>query len=133
MEDLLSLALYVLFGIVGIFIIVSIAKAASRTVDTERRGSGASGQTQKGAMFCVHCGKPVWDTDVFCTHCGIGHGQTPILIAPAVKEIRLGMTPAEVEAALGAPETKADLGEKALYKYKNMTVEFHDGKVTDVR
>jgi hypothetical protein len=27
----------------------------------------------------------------------------------------------------------AILGEKTLYKYKDMTVEFHDGKVTDVR
>lgn len=50
-----------------------------------------------------------------------------------VKEVKLGMTPAEVEAALGLPEAKVDLGEKVLYKYKNMTVEFHDGKVTDVR
>lgn len=50
-----------------------------------------------------------------------------------VKEVKLGMTPAEVEAALGLPETKVDLGGKVLYKYKNMTVEFHDGKVTDVR
>jgi hypothetical protein len=50
-----------------------------------------------------------------------------------VKEVKLGMTPAEVEAALGLPETKVDLGEKMLYKYKNITVEFHDGKVTDVR
>jgi hypothetical protein len=50
-----------------------------------------------------------------------------------VREIRLGMTPGEVESALGLPETKADLGEKVLYKYKNMTVEFHDGKVTDVK
>jgi hypothetical protein len=50
-----------------------------------------------------------------------------------VKEVKLGMTPAEVEAALGLPETKVDLGEKVLYKYKNMTVEFRDGKVADVR
>jgi hypothetical protein len=50
-----------------------------------------------------------------------------------VKEVKLGMTTAEVEAALGLPEAKVDLGEKVLYKYKNMTVEFHDGKVTDVR
>jgi hypothetical protein len=50
-----------------------------------------------------------------------------------VKEVKLGMTPAEVEAAMGLPEAKVDLGEKMLYKYKNMTVEFHDGKVTDVR
>jgi len=25
------------------------------------------------------------------------------------------------------------LGEKVLYKYKDMTVEFHNGKVTDVK
>ena len=50
-----------------------------------------------------------------------------------VKEVKLGMIPAEVEAALGLPETKVDLAEKVLYKYKNMTVEFHDGKVADVR
>jgi hypothetical protein len=50
-----------------------------------------------------------------------------------VKEVKLGMTAAEVEAALGLPETKVDLGEKILYKYKNMTVEFRDGKVVDVK
>jgi len=49
------------------------------------------------------------------------------------KEIKLGMTIAEVENILGPPATKIDLGEKVLYKYKDMTVEFHDGKVTDVR
>jgi hypothetical protein len=50
-----------------------------------------------------------------------------------VKEVKLGMTFAEVEAALGLPQTRVDLGEKVLYKYKDMTVEFHDGKVTDVK
>lgn len=50
-----------------------------------------------------------------------------------VKEVKLGMTPAEVESVLGLPETKIDLGEKVLYKYKNMTVEFKNGKVSDVR
>ena len=39
----------------------------------------------------------------------------------------------QIEAALGLPETKVDLGEKVLYKYKDMTVEFHDSKVTGVR
>jgi len=50
-----------------------------------------------------------------------------------VKEVKLGMTPAEVESIMGPPMAKADLGEKVLYKYKDMTVEFHAGKVTDVR
>jgi len=52
--------------------------------------------------------------------------------APA-KGVKLGMTPVEVEAALGLPETKAELGEKLLYRFQGMTVEFHNGKVTDVR
>jgi hypothetical protein len=50
-----------------------------------------------------------------------------------VKQVKAGMSFAEVEAALGVPQTRVDLGEKVLYKYKDMTVEFHDGKVTDVR
>jgi hypothetical protein len=50
-----------------------------------------------------------------------------------VKEIKLGMVPAEVEAVLGSPVTKVDLEDKTLYKYKDMMVEFQAGKVTDVR
>jgi hypothetical protein len=50
-----------------------------------------------------------------------------------VSEVKTGMSFAEVERALGVPQTRVDLGEKVLYKYKDMTVEFHDGKVTDVR
>lgn len=50
-----------------------------------------------------------------------------------VKEVKLGMTPTEVESIMGPPLTKADLGEKVLYKYKDMTIEFHSGRVTDVR
>lgn len=50
-----------------------------------------------------------------------------------VKEVKAGMTFEEVESALGPPQTRVDLGEKVLYKYKDMTVEFHDGKVADVK
>jgi len=50
-----------------------------------------------------------------------------------VHEVKTGMSFAEVEAALGLPETRVELGEKVLYRYKDMTVEFHEGKVTDVR
>lgn len=50
-----------------------------------------------------------------------------------VKEIKVGMTIAEVESVFGAPQTRVDLTDKVLYKYKDMTVEFHAGKVTDVR
>ncbi len=50
-----------------------------------------------------------------------------------VSEVKTGMSFAEVERALGVPQTRVDLGEKVLYKYRDMTIEFHDGKVTDVR
>ena len=50
-----------------------------------------------------------------------------------VNQVKLGMSFAEVELALGLPQTRVELGEKVLYKYKDMTVEFHDGKVADVR
>jgi hypothetical protein len=50
-----------------------------------------------------------------------------------VSQVKAGMSFAEVEQALGVPQTRVDLGEKVLYKYKDMTVEFHDGRVTDVR
>ena len=50
-----------------------------------------------------------------------------------IKQVSAGMTFAEVEASLGIPETRADLGEKVLYRYKNMTVEFGNGKVVDIR
>jgi hypothetical protein len=50
-----------------------------------------------------------------------------------VKQIKAGMTIAEVEAVLGPPETRIDLTDKTLYKYRDMTLEFRDGKVADVR
>jgi hypothetical protein len=51
----------------------------------------------------------------------------------SVKQVTAGMSFAEVESALGVPETRIDLGEKVMYKYKDLTAEFHDGKVADVR
>jgi len=50
-----------------------------------------------------------------------------------VKQIKLGMSVEEVEQVFGPPAVRADLGPKVLYKYKDMTVEFTDGKVSDVR
>jgi hypothetical protein len=50
-----------------------------------------------------------------------------------VKQIKVGMSFAEVESVLGAPQVRVDLDSKVLYKYADMTVEFHGGKVVDVR
>lgn len=53
--------------------------------------------------------------------------------AAVVKQINAGMTTDEVETVLGPPITHVDLDSKVLYKYPDMTVEFKDGKVVDVR
>jgi hypothetical protein len=44
-----------------------------------------------------------------------------------------GMTPDQVEAALGKPDKKVNLGPKMIYYYKDMKVIFISGKVSDVQ
>ena len=44
-----------------------------------------------------------------------------------------GMTPDQVEAALGKPDKKVNLGPKMIYYYKDMKVIFMSGKVSDVQ
>jgi hypothetical protein len=100
MDDPVSLVLVILIGILAIFFIVRIAKAASRTVDKEQDQAAQPGNTAGGAE---------------------------------VKQVKAGMSFAEVEGVLGPPATRVDLAEKVLYKYKDMTIEFHSGKVADVR
>jgi hypothetical protein len=55
--------------------------------------------------------------------------------APAAEptSIEKGMTPDQVEAALGKPDKKVNLGSKQLYIYKDMKVTFLNGKVSDVQ
>jgi hypothetical protein len=36
------------------------------------------------------------------------------------KQVNFGMTPREAEAVLGVPVTRADLGGKLLYKYRDI-------------
>ncbi len=44
-----------------------------------------------------------------------------------------GMTEAQVQAAMGAPEKKVMFGKKSLWNYRGMQVVFEEGKVTDVK
>lgn len=57
--------------------------------------------------------------------------------APAAQaepaSVEVGMTPAQVEAALGKPDKKVTLPSKQTYYYKDMKVIFKDGKVVDVQ
>jgi hypothetical protein len=57
--------------------------------------------------------------------------QQPQQAEPASVEV--GMTPAQVEAALGKPDKKVTLPTKQTYYYKDMKVIFKDGKVVDVQ
>ena len=47
--------------------------------------------------------------------------------------VTLGQSVDQVTAALGPPMTVIDLGNKKIYKYKDMKVTFNGGKVTDVQ
>jgi hypothetical protein len=51
----------------------------------------------------------------------------------ARKELRVGMTAAEVEAMLGRPEAEIVFGGKTQWTYPNVSVVFQAGKVSDVR
>jgi hypothetical protein len=51
--------------------------------------------------------------------------------APA--SIEKGMTTDQVEAAMGQPEKKVNLGSKQIYVYKDLKVTFLNGKVSDVQ
>ena len=49
------------------------------------------------------------------------------------KEVRVGMTPAEVEAMLGRPEAEIVFGGKTQWTYTTVSVVFKGGKVSDVQ
>jgi hypothetical protein len=51
---------------------------------------------------------------------------------PPTIEVKAGMTIEEVEGAAGAPQAKATVGEKTIYRYDTMIVTFVDAKVVDV-
>ena len=42
-------------------------------------------------------------------------------------------TIADVESIFGTPNSKESFGEKVVYKYQDMTVEFIDGRVSDIK
>jgi hypothetical protein len=62
---------------------------------------------------------------------GGDQGQQQPPAEPA--EVKLGMTPDQVEAALGKPDKKVTLASKQIYVYKDMKVTFVNGKVSDVQ
>jgi hypothetical protein len=67
---------------------------------------------------------------------GQDQGQQPAAAQPAQAEpasIEKGMTPDQVEAAMGQPEKKVNLGAKQIYVYKDLKVTFLNGKVSDVQ
>ncbi len=58
----------------------------------------------------------------------------PAAAAPSTsREIRAGMTPAEVRAILGSPRDEVVFGEKVRWAYPDLSVVFEKGKVKEVK
>jgi hypothetical protein len=62
-----------------------------------------------------------------------GQGQAQDQPQQAPAQIQLGMSPDDVQAALGQPDKIVDLGKKQIYVYKDLKVTFLNGKVSDVQ
>lgn len=78
-----------------------------------------------GGLQAVDTGRVISDVSSFFT-------TESEAASSDVNTIKLGQTPEEVVAILGAPEKKVDLGTKLIYTYKDMKIVFVDGKVADV-
>lgn len=52
---------------------------------------------------------------------------------PGGATISLGMTPEEVERAIGRPKNTVDLGSKKIFVYKDLKITFLNGRVSDVQ
>jgi len=101
--DPISSILLAVFGVLGIFMLVRIVKYASRTMDRE--------QVNRQRL-----------PDAPAPDAQPRSASPPERPASRSREIWLGMAPVEVEAALGLPETMAELGEKGP-----LQVQKHDG------
>ncbi len=64
---------------------------------------------------------------------GQDQGQQAQQPAAEPQSIEKGMTTDQVEAAMGQPDKKVNLGSKQIYVYKDLKVTFLNGKVSDVQ
>jgi hypothetical protein len=62
-----------------------------------------------------------------------GGGQQQQQQQAEPQSIEKGMTPEQVEAAMGQPDKKVNLGPKQIYVYKDLKVTFLNGRVFDVQ
>jgi hypothetical protein len=94
------------------------------SISNDAQQSGDQGGQQQGGQ--QQCGQQQGGQD---------QGQQQQAEQPAAEpaSIEKGMTPDQVEAAMGKPEKKVTLGNKQIYYYKDMKVIFLSGKVSDVQ
>lgn len=105
------------------------------TVDSYERsekGSTKAQPYQLALRFEYDGGLQAVDTERILKDVGSFFTTESDAASSDVNTIKLGQTPEEVVAILGAPEKKVDLGGKLIYMYKDMKIVFVDGKVADV-
>ena len=67
------------------------------------------------------------------TQVGVRFNKPPLEVGKAPLEVKSGMTEEEVRNLFGNPLKIARLEDKTIYQYKDMVVEFRDGKVSEVK
>jgi hypothetical protein len=102
----------------GVEDVIGQVLTISNDTDNAQQGGDQGGQQQGGQQ-----------------QGGGDQGQQQAADQPAAEpaSIEKGMTPDQVEAAMGKPEKKVTLGTKQIYYYKDMKVIFLSGKVSDVQ
>ena len=113
---------------------VTIIYATVDTMETTQRGStnyenykGSIVFKYDGGLAAIEASKVLADLELWLKT----EAESATSVS-AAKTIALGQTPEEVEAILGVPDKKVDLGPKKIFYYKDMKVTFTDGKVSDV-
>jgi hypothetical protein len=76
---------------------------------------------------------PPQNAAALTAHSTAGPGVSSVSSGASKKEIRPGMTAAEVRSLLGKPKEEVVFGAKSLWTYPAYTVVFESGKVVEVK
>lgn len=121
-----------LYGVKAVAESVVLLIATVETFDVVDQGSTVSVPFEAAVGFQYDGGVAGVPLATIVSDIGLWFKTEKDSASANTKTIGLGQTPEQVIAILGAPEKKIELGQKAIYIYKDLKVVFMKGKVSDV-